>query len=261
MLNLAKTFGGKGTPRVLNWVLSNFPPNYQQLRFLETHAGGINVTLNKDASVFEAVNDIDPSNCEMLRFAKEDKISGYVKNIDYNKIEFNNHLAFKNSINGFIEYVLRNMSRSGMKKDFAWSERKRGGKPGDLNAWENKIKKLPQIAQRLKNVQIYNMDAIDFMRQFNDKNTFAYLDPPYLHETRVSKKVYEHEMTKQQHEDLLKFLASEWKGLFLISGYSSLLYDNFFPKLGCTYSALSVSNSSGQTKKKNHRLEVLWKNY
>lgn len=40
---------------------------------------------------------------------------------------------------GAHEYIVRNMSRGRLGKDFAWSERLRGGKPGDVNAYENNL--------------------------------------------------------------------------------------------------------------------------
>ncbi len=48
-----------------------------------------------------------------------------------------------------VAFPVRNrMSRGGLGEDFAWSERLRGGRPGDLNAWETFKAALPAIVQR-----------------------------------------------------------------------------------------------------------------
>lgn len=45
------------------------------------------------------------------------------------------------------------MSRGGNGDAFAWSERLRGGKPGDLNGWETRLEMLPALAQRIASVE------------------------------------------------------------------------------------------------------------
>jgi DNA adenine methylase len=51
-----------------------------------------------------------------------------------------------------------------------------------------------------------------------------YCDPPYLPETRVKRKVYRHEMSRADHERLLKALT-RCRCSVAISGYASKLYD------------------------------------
>ena len=86
---------------------------------------------------------------------------------------------------GVNEYVLRRMSRGGLKKAFAWSERKRGGQPGDLNAWKTMFAQLPIIAERIKGASILNKNFIDVFKVWDEEDTLFYLDPPYLHSTRT----------------------------------------------------------------------------
>lgn len=56
-------------------------------------------------------------------------------------------------------------------------------------------------------------------------NELVYCDPPYLLSTRKGGKIYRHEMTDVQHEDLLSLLLTI-QAPVLISGYRSEMYDD-----------------------------------
>ncbi len=265
-LSFAKTHGGKGDKKILKWILSNFPVNYTQLKYAEPCVGGGSVALNKEASIFEAINDIDYATYCMYSHIKN-PASGFdmVYVFQYKENTFFNHKWGKDSEPKTIgevaihEYILRNMSRGGLKKDFSWSDRQRGGLPEGVNAWVNKTGQLLEIRKRLENVELFNEDIIPFLQRFNTRDCFTYIDPPYLQETRTTKKVYTHEMSPRQHEDLLDFLTLEWKGSFLLSGYASTLYDNKLKSYN--KKELQVANHANQQKKKSRRVECLWFNY
>jgi DNA adenine methylase len=264
-LNLLKTFGGKGTASILKWLLANFPSDYRLRRYIEPYGGGGALLLNKSPSIQEVWNDINRDTYLVFKYAQSNALSRVATAGGYGEAVFNFYKDDKNFIGAkewYLaerEFILRNMSRSGMKKDFAWSDRLRGGQPGDVNAWNNKLKNLSQISKRLRNVGILNEDAITVLRKFNFPDTFTYLDPPYLPITRVSKKVYDNEMTCEQHEELLKFLTTEWKGLFLLSGYDNSLYEKYLKN--CIKQEKKTANNAGQTKKKSTRFECIWRNY
>ena len=150
------------------------------------------------------------------------------------------------------EYVLRRMSRGGLKRDFAWSYRTRGGIPGDHNAWLNAVRSLPSID--LGNVQFLVSDWSAAMRE---EDAVYYLDPPYLHSTRTVTKAYEYEMDSDVHEALLKRITS-MNCPVVISGYDSELYNSY---LGNWKKHLfEMPNHSGQGETKQRRVEVVWYN-
>ena len=150
------------------------------------------------------------------------------------------------------------MSRGGLGKTFAWSDRQRGGKPGDVNAWDTIISSLPDISERISNIIITNKNTIDIIQSFNDPKCLIYLDPPYLPEVRVTKKVYNYEMTSEQHLKLVKTINS-FKSKVLISGYPSRLYDKILKNW--TRIEKPVVNHSSQTKTKPVKTEALWMNF
>jgi DNA adenine methylase len=158
------------------------------------------------------------------------------------------------------EYVLRRMSRGGMKKAFAWSKRLRGGKPGDVNAWETMLKVLPQIHDRINKVTILNHSWEVPLSLYYQPSDFLYLDPPYVKGTRSkgATHVYEHEMNDKDHEKLLdSCLLSDAK--IMISGYQCPLYTSRLKRWNFHYKP--IANHSSQSDRKAIKLECIWTNY
>ena len=158
-----KVHGGKSY--LSSWIIQYFPENYQEMTYIEPFCGGANVLLNKKTSTEEIMNDLD-INVTNLFWVLRDQLDDFIKLINkvkYNKKTFEDALEkkeFKDDLHHAInEFILRRMSRGGMKKSFAWSNRLRGNKPGEINAWETIIKTLPSISERLKNVYIFNKNA------------------------------------------------------------------------------------------------------
>ena len=258
---IVKIFGGKNYLK--HFIVENFPSNYEELHYIEPCIGGGSVFLNKKRSFRESISDIDKDLISVWEATKNhlEHFTNELNGLEYTEKTFNLALDghFSQEAN---YYVKQRMSRGGMGKTFAWSERLRGGIPGDVNGWKNSIKQLPQIAKRLKNVQISHCDITKLLdsdlEYESDIRVFYYIDTPYLHETRVSKDVYDHEMSFEQHSELLE-LIKQSKDKILISGYHSELYNKELKSWNSD--EYGIVNHSGQGKKKQKRVEVVWKNY
>lgn len=258
-LNLMKFPGGKGN--LIKWILSNFPSGYEKMLYIEPFVGAGNIFLNKKPSHTEIINDIN-EDIFLVWLACQNNTIQRVKTLYYSDGIFDFYKKYQpvsDWSRSEKEYVLRNMSRGGMKTHFAKSNRLRGGKMGDENAWNNKVLNLPKICNRAKLAVISNRPALDCLADYNSSTAFAYLDPPYLHATRVSKKLYANEMSEKDHEELLNFLVKEWRGRFLLSGYDNSLYHD---KLKfCTSFGKLVPNHLSQSKSKPKKAEIVWQNY
>jgi DNA adenine methylase len=251
-----------------DFIISNFPNNYQELAYCEPMCAGASIFLNKKPSKEEIINDIDKGIVSVYKALRDepDEFIDRLKKIKYTEKTFKAaqqraSQPFDDYIeHGVNEYVVRRMSRGGMKKAFAWSDRQRGGQPGDVNAWETMLKELPKLAERAKNATILNRSIFDIIKTFDEEDTLFYLDPPYLHETRSdgATSVYDHEMTAEDHLLLLN-IAKGLRGKVLISGYSSPLYNRNLK--GWRIKKKSVANHSSQSKTKETRTEILWMNY
>jgi DNA adenine methylase len=126
------------------------------------------------------------------------------------------------------------------------------------SAWLNAVEGLPCVHARLKRVAILNKPALDVLVQEDGVKTLFYCDPPYLHETRVDRDTYEHEMSEEEHESLLRTLIGV-KGKVILSGYHSRLYDSILGKWNCRDFELPNNAASGE--KKRRMVEALWCNF
>lgn len=257
-----KCHGGKWYLR--KWIVDNFPENYKKFTYIEPYCGGASVLLAKQPSAEETINDLDPGIAAIMRTIRNDHntFMGILTETTYCEKTFLQALENKQFDNEFDlavnEFIVRRMSRGGLMKSFAWSERKRGGLPGDENAWKTIIDLLPIIAKRLAKVYIMNKNATEILDIYNDPDTLAYIDPPYLHETRTATEAYKFEMTEDAHQELCDRLLA-FKGKVILSGYPSKMYSlmyNDWRRID-----KSIKNHASQAKTKRTMTECLWMNY
>ena len=159
-------------------------------------------------------------------------------------------------------FVRYRQSRQGLGKDFATMSRTRTrrGMNEQVSSWLSAISGLTDAHDRLKRVAIFNEKATTVIQREDAKDTFFYCDPPYLHATRSVSSAYEFEMSDIDHRELLQCLASI-KGKFLLSGYPSLLYEEFALEQGWSRINIIIDNKASSKKKKPKKTECLWFNY
>lgn len=162
------------------------------------------------------------------------------------------------AVNLFIRY---RQSRQGLGKDFATLSRNRTrrGMNEQVSSWLSAIEGLPEAHERLKRVVILNDRACTVIKQQDGENTFFYCDPPYLHETRVTKSDYECEMSEAEHAGMLGVLSAI-KGKFILSGYRSELYDKVADAAGWRRVDIEIDNKASSKKTKDTKTECLWMN-
>ena len=110
-----------------------------------------------------------------------------------------------------------------------------------------------QAAERLRGVQIEQRPAAGLIWRFNFPNVLIYCDPPYLRATRHMKRQYRHEMTDEDHLELLTALRDH-RGPALISGYPSELYDR-------ELAGWSKAETTAVDQTSRIHREVLWMNF
>lgn len=232
-------------------------------RYVEPYAGGLSVLLNKRRSPVEVAGDLNAALIEFYRVLADrtGELMTRLANLEYRAETFawscEDHDQV-DALDAAVRFLVRHrFSRGGLGKTFAWSDRLRGGQPGDLNAWVTIRAQLPAIADRLRGVRLDCQDALAIIREHDGPGTLFYLDPPYLHATRTATEVYRHEMTSDDHAALLD-LVTHARGMVAISGYGNPMYDRAFA--GWKRHEFDMPNHSGQTREKERRVEVLWMN-
>ena len=105
------------------------------------------------------------------------------------------------------------------------------------------------------NLTIGSRDALKYLKStVFPPDTFIYCDPPYLFNTRKTKrKIYRFEFSEEDHTDLLNTLKS-LKCMVMISGYSNTLYS---AALRDWHTATFQTTNRAGSK----TTETLWMNY
>jgi DNA adenine methylase len=229
--------------------------------YVEPFAGGLSVLLNKPRSEIEVAGDLNSPLIEFYRClqVRPEELISRLQSIAYTRENFEwacQASQDQDPIERAVRFLVRNrLSRGGLARDFAWSERLRGGQPGDVNGWQTIIEQLPAIARRLQGVEFHHGDALDPIKTFDGPETLHYLDPPYLSVTRTAKDVYAHEMNDADHARLLDTIVN-LQGMAVISGYANPLYNIALRSWGRI--EIPMANHSGQTKVKSRRVEIVW---
>ncbi len=269
-----KWHGGKGAfnGKLAKWIISLMP---NHIHYVEPFFGGGAVLLHKDPTgISEVVNDLDS---ELMTFwsviRSPEWFSEFVRCVQavpfseamFDAAKTNSTYAqiAESAVDRAVRFfILCRQSRQGLQKDFATLSRNRtrGGMNEQVSAWLSAVDGLPDVHARMKRVVVMNRDAIDVIRTQDGQETCFYLDPPYLHETRVTTKDYKHEMDPYDHVLLLQELG-RISGKFLLSGYMSSIYDHHALKNGWTRHEFPIVNNASGSEKKEVKTECVWTNY
>jgi DNA adenine methylase len=255
-----------GQKRTLaRWIVSHFPPGYQNMTYLEPFFGSGSVFFNKERSQVETINDIDSEVFNLFVQIRENaaELVFKLENTPWSREEYAlAHETCEDPLERARRFLVRawfsigsgarGLKGNGMR--FSVSECN-GGFPSFYEKLPESIRKT---ALRLKHgpghiVQIENGDALRLMARYNQKNVLMYLDPPYLPETRVKKKQYRYEMNSDAHVLLLEKSADS-KANIIISGYDNELYKKYLT--GWNTDSASVYDEGG-----NRRTEYIWFNF
>ena len=204
-------------------IISHFPKSYKV--YVEGFGGGASVLFAKRKKDYlEIYNDLGQNVYSLFRVLSDKELfiqmkekleltyySSEIRNQFINELKNNNLSALErayryfyvnrtsfNGVGGFSTTLLvrRNMSKS-------------------VSDYLSVIDGLPEIHNRLSSVIVENRDIFELIEKYDNENTFFYLDPPYVSETRSSSTTYECEMSDEYHKRFVNTIISA-KGNFLI---------------------------------------------
>ena len=251
--------------RQLSWLLSLLPKCHH---FCEPFCGSAVVTLNREPSLVETIND---SNSEIVNFFKVlrehyNELNHLLVNTPVSREE---HKECKQPTNDPIEkarrfFVLARQSFSASKSWAVAAYNIPSGaprkQPGHQFAY--KVDDLIRVRDRLRLVQIEHNPAIKVIKKYDRPTTLFYCDPPYVDSTRkgTAGHYQTNEMTDDDHRELSDVLKN-CKGRVAISGIKCDLYDELYH--GWYRHDKSHSRYVGNNRLNNRqrRTESLWTNY
>lgn len=261
-----KWHGGKSY--LSKWIIDQFPSRMRYTHYCEPFAGSLSVLFqhNPDGKS-EVVNDMHSGLMDFwycLQKMPHTLIhaltvtplsqSVFEKSLEKPEAEMTIDRAYW----FFVRY---RQSRQGLGKNYCTPTiRTRRGMNENVSAWLSAVDGLQEAVGRLRRVEVRCMDAVTFIGQYDHENALFYVDPPYLHSTRVTRADYEHEFTEQQHVQLLAVLSGI-SGKFVLSGYPSELYDQYARDCGWRTESIEIDNKASGKKEKQKKTECLWMNF
>lgn len=218
--------------RIAKWVMSFFPTHRT---YVELFGGAAGVLIQKPRSESEVYNDIDGDVSNVFHVlqdpVKSDQLQKLLVVTPYSRREF--EMAYENSSDP-VERARKTLIRAGMgfgsagatkgKTGFRIDSARKHGTAAHL--WAKYPDYIASFGQRLQGVLIENRPALKLIENHDRQDTLFYVDPPYIHKTRVmGNRCYRYEMSDSEHEQLLLKLL-ELEGLAVLSGYECDLYND-----------------------------------
>lgn len=239
------------------WIIGHFPSHRV---YVEPFGGAGSVLMRKPRAYAEIWNDLDGEVVNIfrvLRSSDANRLIDALRLTPFSRQEFDE--AYETSSDP-VERARRLVIRSFMGfgsnghnrvTGFRANSNRSGTTPA--HDWVNYPDALVQVVDRLSGVTVESKDAKAVMAQHDGLDTLHYVDPPYVFETRADlSKDYAHELTDDDHADLLAFLRG-LAGMVVLSGYPSNLYDD---ALADWRRIERAALADGAAK----RIEVIWIN-
>lgn len=245
---LLNYYGGKFTSR--NWIISHIKKNKT---YVEPFGGGANILLFKERSKNEIYNDLDDEIVNVFKIMrdKSDALKHYLKYTPYSRsIYINSRNNTKCDVERAAFTIIKSFMGIGDSINRATGFRNSiSQNSSPSTAFKNYIDHIDVFVDRLKGVVIEQLDWMDCITRYDRHDTSFYVDPPYLHSTRLTNNSYKHEIAESDHLVLISILKNI-KGHCVLSGYDNDIYD----ELGWSKSYKKVDTQSSK------RTEVIWCN-
>jgi site-specific DNA-adenine methylase len=191
-----------------SWIIESFPENYQDYDYIEPYCSA-NILFNKNivhSGHIEVLNDPDSKVINIFRTLRDDSVKfiSKLKKVKCCENTFQDILT-KVTHDEFDELLLRQMSRAGAKKIFKHPKH-----------WNKLIQQLTIIAERIKDVYIFDKSPLQIIQAFDDINTLIYINAPDITQEEA-----------ENHAKLANYLYQS-RGKVIISAYSNAFYKRHY---------------------------------
>lgn len=255
-------FGGK-----YQWIeqlYKFFPEHYH---FLDLFCGSMAVTLNKKNSKMDTANDLDGSVINFFKVLREqpEKLFYQLSMTPVSRQEYKNCFPIedKEPVEWARKFFVRcrmSFQGSGLKEHTGFNACLTSSQQGvskNVAKYLNSIEKLPEVVERLKNIQIENLDYKECLIKYSNEDVFCYVDPPYELRLRNYKKWYNKEFESDQHHIDLRDSLENFKGKAMVSGLESGLYNELYKD----WELIKLVPKGHSMKGAKLQKECIWINY
>jgi len=249
-------YGGK--QNLVKELLPLFPPHRQ---YVEPFTGGGSVFFAKGKSKNEVINDLDGRITNFYRVCqtKYKELAILIQGTAHSEVNHKQSADILKSGNGtdvelaWALWVQTNMSFGHMIfGGFAFSE---GGKGSSTANKRDSF--TDKYMKRLRDVEIFQRDAIDLIKLKDSLDTFFYCDPPYVSSDCGHYDGY-------LHSDFINLLDTlvNIKGKFLLSSYPEEILKEYRKKNGWNSKDIKqVLQVTGKREETKYKIECLTWNY
>lgn len=238
------------------WVISNLP---QHVTYCEPFFGSGGVFFSKPPSAAEYINDLDGDVVNLFRVMRDqpERLAALVELTPYARAEC--ELSLEATADP-VERARRTLVRYWMAVGSAggrgyanWrhSGPKKARSKSCVQEWARLPDRVLVHAERLRDAHIECAPALEVLGRLNHPSVLSYIDPPYLKDVRKASQYRVEMLDDAEHVKLLTFLAQDWQGMAVVSGYAHPLYDELLTGWGRLTRA--VAAEMGQSRE-----EVLW---
>lgn len=256
----------------LNWLLPLLP---HTKTYVEPYGGCMAAMLNKPKSPIEVYNDLNSEVYNLFRVIREEleELSRLLNYTVYSREDFTVAAKGVEGVNNvekarlfFVKLLQSRLCNptnkltsgrwnfSTTSKCGRWGAR--NNMPQGVSRFISKVDMLPEIAKRIRQIQIENYPALRVLELYDSPETLFFCDPPYPHESRTKHNIYKYEMSEKDHRELAARLNGV-KGMVAVSGYDCDLMNELYGGWRVHKEKVKQVNYNGPST----RQEVLWTNY
>ena len=236
--------------------------------WVDVFCGSGTVTFAKPPSEVEIMNDINGDITNFFSVLRDplsaERIHGFLEHTPLGRDEWKSCAEFQ-SVTEPVERARQWYTR--VMQGFTHQEGDKGwigvskGRNQSVSHFGH-VHSLPYFTKRMQHMTIENKSFEEVIPLYDHPDTLFYCDPPYMQETRGSFGDYRHEMTYQQHEQLMQ-LVTTCQSQVIVSGYPSDLYSQYLKdwRLVKVERLAQVRNTSGGRSYKEGtpmRTECIW---
>lgn len=261
MSNAPGTFAYPGSKTTYaSWIIDHIPEHHL---YVEPFGGAASVLVAKPRSDIEVYNDLNGDCVDFFRAVRDrtDELNQWVKNTPYSRQLFNEYVEsypnWPDDLVGragrflFVQTANFGGKLIGSNETPSFRVGKGNSSANPPSEYAAKIKQIPELAERLRKVQIEKLDYAKLIQKYDHENAFFYFDPPYVDVGNDYYQVNDGGFDHTRFVNTLHDLEGKW----MVS------YDQNIPPALSDYRTVSRTKQASFSSERPEKVETLTMNY